>query len=232
MLSGRYTSTWSYAAHKTREIGARGIFAGWSISLLKDSLGCAVFFATFEWVKAQGFYSFIRWYYADAGHTEGRGTRVQPGAPGSSGSNVPTVRPHFALEPSFLLLAGLSASVAQSLIQYPLSLLQDLHYHRLASLDALHSRQAGATKRPPSAKETLRNYKHAYYKTFRQARSQAKRAGGLGKWAYRGFLWNTIRSMPATSGGLIVFELVRRRYAMTSEEVRIRVEDGWDVLLV
>ena len=230
MLSGRYTSMWHYALHKTNEIGVRGIFAGWSLSLLKDSLGCATFFCTFEYVKAQAFYSFVRWRYSQDHHTDIVVSRNE------NGSSVPTIRPHFAIEPTFLLLAGMSASFAQALIQYTLSLMQDLHYNRLDTLDALHSRKAtsstkGPISKPPPAKETFRNYAHAYHKTFRQVSKQAERAGGLWRWAYKGFWWNTLRAMPSTSAGLIIFELVRRRYALGEGEVRIRLE-GRDVLLV
>lgn len=54
--------------------------------------------------------------------------------------------------------------------------------------------------------------------------------GGWRRWLYKDFVWNTIRSTPSTSAGLIVFELVRRKYGMGDGEVRIN-EDGYDILL-
>src|ERR1700712_2492099 len=63
MLEGRYRNMWHYAYGKLRSIGPQGIFAGWSLSVLKDSFGYAVFFSTFEYVKAQMYYGFLtKWY--------------------------------------------------------------------------------------------------------------------------------------------------------------------------
>ncbi|GAQ11040.1 sugar transporter STL1 [Aspergillus lentulus] len=45
MLHGQYRSMWHYGQNKLKEIGLRGIFAGWSLSLLRDSFGYAVFFS-------------------------------------------------------------------------------------------------------------------------------------------------------------------------------------------
>ena len=233
MLSGQYQHMWHYALLKTREIGIRGIFSGWSLSFLKDSFGCATFFATFEYVKAQGFYSFVRWYYADINNSQLRGS-LKYGTYKAEDINRPTIRPHFAMEPAFLLFAGMAASFTQGLVQYPLGLVQDIHYARLDALDTLHAKRpcprSGADTRPP-ARESLRNYRHAYAKTLRQCELQIRRAGGVVRWAYRGFLQNTLKSMPSTSLGLVIFELVRRRYADQKDELRIEVE-GWDVVLV
>lgn len=44
-------------------MGLRDIFVGWGLSLAKDSLGSAVFFSAFEYVKAQDYYRFVTWYY-------------------------------------------------------------------------------------------------------------------------------------------------------------------------
>ena len=49
---GRPRSMWSFGWDKLRQIGLRGIFAGWGLSFAKDSLGSAIFFSAFEYVKA------------------------------------------------------------------------------------------------------------------------------------------------------------------------------------
>lgn len=36
VLSGHYNSMWQYGVLKLREIGVRGVFAGWSLSFLKE----------------------------------------------------------------------------------------------------------------------------------------------------------------------------------------------------
>lgn len=226
MLEGRYKDMWHYAYQKLRSIGPQGVFAGYSLSLFKDTLGCALFFSTFEYVKSQAYYGFLTRYYGkmDASALFGLSRQSLPFA--AEGSNIgekPVIRPHYLIEPTFLLLAGVSASITQQLIQHPLSRLQEIHFQRLESLD--YAAQLEHRKR-----SMFRLYYHAYEETFRQCKVQAVREGSWKKWLYRDFLWTTVRQTPSTSAGLIVFEVVRRKYAMGGEEVRIE-KDGYDILL-
>jgi hypothetical protein len=220
MLEGKYRNMWHYAYGKLKSIGPQGIFAGWSLSLIKDSFGFAVFFSTFEYVKAQMYYGFLtRWY--------GRKYKDVLPVPGSDddkdANGRPDIRPHYLIEPAFLLLAGVAASVAQQTINHPLTRIQDVHLNRLESIDY----QAQLENRKRSI---FRLYYHAYEQTFQQCQRQAKKVGGMRRWLYRNFLWTTIRQVPSTSAGLIVFEIVRRKYADTSEIVVIE-KDGFDILL-
>jgi hypothetical protein len=48
---------------KLQEIRPKGIFAGWSLSFLKDSLGSGLFFVAFETVKSQAYLKFVTAYY-------------------------------------------------------------------------------------------------------------------------------------------------------------------------
>ncbi|KAL7275330.1 hypothetical protein RUND412_001732 [Rhizina undulata] len=203
MLGGQYRSMWQYGKHKLHEIGWRGVFAGYGLSFWKESLGYGLFFGSFEFVKQQCYYSYLRWYYGKHLTTP------------SSSENHVYVRPHYALEPTFLLLAGVSASVSQHIIQHPLTKIQDIHYGRLESIDyasKIHNTSA------------LRGYRDSYDKTIEQCRIQAKKAGGWRRWLYRGFVGNTLRQVPSTSAGLIVFELARRRFGAAEEE-RVLIED-------
>ncbi|KAJ5095155.1 Mitochondrial substrate/solute carrier [Penicillium argentinense] len=215
LLEGQYRSMWHYGHHKLKQIGLRGIFAGWSLSFLRDSFGYAVFFSTFEYVKSQSYYSFITWYYGalHAEHLE----RI-PSA-GSSDRGVPLIKPHYALEPGFLLLAGVAASVAQQVIQHPLGVIQDLHLGRLEYLD----HQASLD---PSRRQMMRLYYHAYQETWKRCRRKVARAGGWRPWLFRGFFSTAIRQVPSTSAGLIIFELVRRRYASLADAVHIQSDGG------
>ena len=197
-------------------MGSRGIFAGWVLSWIKDGLGCAAFFATFECVKSQAFYAFVTRFYARRSEPDRR-RRAKRDA-------VRTIRPHFAIEPAFLLLAGASASVVQSLIQYPMNLIQEIHYQRIDALDRLARQRV-------SAVEMLKGYWVAYRRTGRICARMAQRAGGLRRWLYQGFMMNTLRQVPSTSAGLIIFELVRRRYADDREAISISV-DGSEILLM
>lgn len=221
MLEGQYKNMWHYAAEKLRSIGPQGIFAGWGLSLVKDSIGCAIFFSTFEYMKAQMYYGFLTNYYGKRDALAIFGTQTVSNA--SANNERLVIRPHYLMEPTFLLLAGVGASVAQQAIQYPITKVQDVHYGRLESLDY----QAQLEQRKRSM---FRLYYRAYEQTYDQCQRQANTFGGWRSWLYRGFVWNTIRQTPSTSAGLIVFEIVRRKYADTSDIVRIE-KDGYDVLL-
>ena len=238
ILNGRYRNMWHYSLDKLREIGPRGVFAGWTLSFLKDSLGYGVFFATFEYVKAQAYYAFIAKYYGDL-----RANPLSPllkprvvkednphhGQPPSKFSNPQidiTIKPHYAIEPTFLMFAGISASITQQLIQYPLSRITDIHFSSLEYLD----RQAAKRKDQISRRVMLRSYYSAYRRTFARCAKRAGRNGGWRRWLYKSFLVNTIKQVPSTSAGLVIFELVRRRYGTELESVRIE-KDGYDILL-
>lgn len=210
-----------YGKSKLREIGARGVMAGWSLSFFKDALGSALFFGTFEYIKSQSFYSFITWYYGSYDTVFSTQTSARQVAYSSEGRLM--IRPHYALEPSFILAAGVTASVAQQLVVYPLSNIQTVHYERLEQLDI-------QAKKTQNTRSMLNVYYHAYEKTLAQCSLESKTAGGWRKYLYRGFLLNTMRQIPSTSAGLIVFELVRRKYATEAEAVRIE-KDGYDILL-
>lgn len=220
MLEGKHGTMWSYARAKLQEIGIRGVCAGWTLSFVKDSLGYGAFFATFEYVKSQAYYDFARAYYGSYKpmfeyHPYKSTMRVE--------NETPTIRPHYAMEPTFILLAGVAATVAQQLIQYPLNEIQDVHYGRLESLDY-------QAKLEPPKRKMLWLYYRAYEQTYLQCSTQAKRVGGWRCWLYKGFLGNTIRQIPSTSAGLVVFEVIRRKYGIDTEEVVIE-RDGYQILL-
>jgi hypothetical protein len=193
MLEGRYTSMWQYSLHKLKEIGLRGVFSGWTMSLIKDSTSCALLFGTFEYTKAQLYYQFLPIYY-------------HPKISNEVSDPLQPIRPHYLLEPTFILAAGAFATFAQQSVQYPLNRIQDLHFGRLESLDYKASLEK-------NSRQLMRIYYHAYLETFQQAKAQSLLAGGWRTWLYKGFLWNTIRQAPSTSAGLIVFEILRRKYA-------------------
>ena len=208
ILSGKYKNMWRYGFGKLREIGPRGAFAGWGLSLVKDTVGYGIFFATFEYVKAQSYYAFATRYYGNlqAWTLGGLPRQERVGA-----SGIPTIKPHYAIEPAFLLFAGVSASVLQQLINHPLSAIQEVHH-------------SGLDERPQAFSRS------AYEKTLRECSSHVLGAGGWRQYFYRGFIWDTLRQIPSTSAGLVIFELVRRRYADESEAMRIQ-KDGYEIVL-
>jgi hypothetical protein len=121
------------------------------------------------------------------------------------------------------MMAGVVASIAQQAIQHPLSRIQDLHLGRLEYLDH-HASLI------PSRQKMMQLYYHAYQETFKRCERKAKRAGGWRPWLFRGFVGSSIRQVPSTSAGLVIFELVRRRYASLADAVHIQ-SDGYDILL-
>lgn len=241
-VNGRPQSMWSFSYAKLRDIGMRGIFAGWSLSLTKDSLGSAVFFSSFEYIKAQSYYGFVAWYYGDLSETminvlsRKRTTHDDDGEK----HHGKTIRPHYAIEPVFLLLAGMGASFAQQVVLHPLSHIQVEHWEKLEALDAQASKIRAFTQSTVTSKPTVRwtmfkAYYHAYRETWAHCVAQARAQEGNGpnamrRWLYRGFWWSTIRQVPSTSAGLVIFELVRRKYGLGGEPVRIN-KDGYNILL-
>ncbi len=220
VLEGNYKNMWHYGYSKLKEIGLRGAFAGWGLSFVKDAIGHALFFATFEYVKAQGYYTFLSTWY---GGLSSQYVGFEPETEATKESGISVLKPHYAIEPGFLMLAGVTASVAQRTVQHPISLVQSVHFRSLSNLDnqaKLHS----------SSSKKLHHYCSAYKKTYHRCLVRARRAGGWRHWLYRGFLWNTLKQVPSTSAGLIIFELVRRRYGNGAEAMRIERE-GYDILL-
>ncbi|GAB7359750.1 hypothetical protein MBLNU230_g6922t1 [Neophaeotheca triangularis] len=221
MLSGKYKTMYHYAFQKSIEIGPRGIFAGFSLSFLKDSFGYGAFFATFEYLKSQAFYGFVSSYYGHYGKlSEGQQRRVDAQ---SSGLERAVIRPHYMLEPAFILLAGIAASITQQAVQYPLSKIQEVHYGRVEAIDFAPNGGKGGQL-------SARLYTSAYRRTLQDCLSLAAEAGGLRRWLYGGFLMGTLRQVPSTSAGLIVFEVLRRKYSNDEDAVKIR-KDGYDILL-
>ncbi|KAJ1337401.1 Mitochondrial carrier protein [Microdochium nivale] len=252
--NGKQKSMWAFSGEKLREIGVRGVFAGWTLSLTKDSLGSAVFFSVFEYVKAQSYYKFVHWYYAELSEdtvnilARKRPTDKAKGLVSASDEvgifandrhkkkHKTVIQPHYAIEPIFLLFAGMSASFAQQFVLHPLTHIQVRHWDHLENLDAKFNRMrdsaaTAAPGQPRGRLRMLRAYYRAYQETFTWCKTEAAREGmGVTKYLYRGFLWNTIRQVPSTSAGLIIFELVRRKYGLGGGEVRIS-GDNYDILL-
>ena len=208
---------WHFAHSELKSIGMRGIFAGFRVSLLKDSCGFGLFFATFEYVKSQGYQAFLKQRYGSTALSE---MKSQP----SSSS----VKLHFGIEPMFLFLAGVSAAIAQQIVFHPLSKVQALHHVMSEQANYSHIMNqcrkeltVPACRQTQPAYATLRRFFYIYYQTFAQCRIMASKSDtkGLLRWLYHVFLMSTFRQIPSTSTGLVVFELLRRRYGIVDHKV-------------
>ena len=196
-------------------MGPRGIFAGWTLSWIKDGIGCAAFFATFEVIKSQGFYAFLAYLYG------GQRSNTTGGDCGTGPTRSAT--PHYTVEPIFILSGGVSATIVQQAVQHPLGLVCEAHSQRIRALDKL-ARLSG------SPRVMMKGYRDACWRTARMCARKARLIGGWGRWLYQGFWSSTTRSIPSTSAGLIIFELVRRRYADDTSGTKIDV-DGNEIIL-
>ncbi|KAG9577236.1 hypothetical protein KCU77_g13568, partial [Aureobasidium melanogenum] len=67
LTQGTYKNMWDYASRKLQTIGARGAFAGWGLSFVKDSFGYGLFFGAFEFIKSQCFYEYVSHWYSRYG---------------------------------------------------------------------------------------------------------------------------------------------------------------------
>lgn len=232
MLDGKYKNALHYGGKKLAEIGFRGVFAGWELSLLKDSFGYGFFFATFEYVKAQGYYGFVKSYYGGLSPYR-HGLILPPRTSTDNQEGTIVIKPHYAIEPTFLMLAGISATVAQQLITYPVSLVQSTHHGSMARRHVLTLSDTTATTtiRPSLQVQPRHGFLFkSYASTFRRCRVLAGRMGSWRRWLWKGFFLNTIKQVPSTSAGLVIFELVRRRYGVQTQVLTIE-EYGYKILL-
>ena len=190
LLHSSHKTMWSYSLSKLIEIGPQGVFAGYPISFIKESVGFACFFATFETVKGQWYRTYIKYF-----HNGEKGNR--------------------ALYPSFILGAGALAAVSVQAVHYPIGKIQKLHLMRLEALDEINK------NRPPTSKYSMwKLYSKTYMHTFEKAAKlvQKDAGGSWFRWLYAGFSRTTLTTMPSTSIGLVVFEIMRIRYSVTDDE--------------
>ena len=196
----KYKDMWRYGLYKSQELGFRRLYAGWGLCFAKDTAGCAVFFATFEFVKSRCYKGFVEHYYGPSNSLADESmngiTTVH--------RDVKLGKPHYAVEPAFLMLAGIAASVIQQAIQHPLERIQDSFYKVLQSTS---SDKSGRQTWRYSRRET----RQAYQRTVKRIQRHAQRVHGWRRCLFKGFFWNTVRQVPSTSAGLVIFELVRRR---------------------
>lgn len=218
-LEGKHQAWGTYVAHKLKEIGVVGVFAGFGFSLVKESLGFAFYFSTFELVKTRGYNltydtisryrkirSSIRSFF---GYTDD-----VPALLNREAISLEQKRLTRILKSTFILLAGASAAVSLLAVQYPLSKVQQIHFGRLELIDQLN----------PGLKNNKvsflgRFYPHSYIDTYHRVKKLKIKANT--SWirlAYKGFATNALTMIPATSVGLLVFEIMRTKLADSLED--------------
>ncbi|EWC43524.1 hypothetical protein DRE_07486 [Drechslerella stenobrocha 248] len=218
LVKDGHMSFWAYGRKKLTEMGLRGVFAGYGLNLAKEALGYAFFFSSFEYIKQQAYYGWLSHYY---GHQH---RYLHPFGTKAS-DPITIIKPHWTLEPMFILLAGAGASFTSQAIFHPFNQVQNVHLRQLEFMD-----RTTATARNNHPYKWWARYSDAYRQTYLDCKSLANTNNGWRKWLYQGYLLNTVKSTPGTAAVLIVFELVRRRFGEDVGAASIQ-HDGFKIVL-
>ncbi|KAI9279816.1 mitochondrial carrier domain-containing protein [Sporodiniella umbellata] len=208
LLEGKHRSMYQFAKSTFKELGIASAYRGFTLTLMRDSLSCGLFFATFEWVKQQGYYYFLDGIYGL--HVDSPATIMElemgwnRAATEESAKAVTTPttnseRPPLILEPLFIIFAGAAAAIAYQLIDHPLSKIHSIFYVEEGQSEFAN-------------KHNRESVRVLYRRTYDQCLAQVKLNGGSWrKFLYQEFGNTVLRVVPATSVGFLVFELVKQK---------------------
>ena len=221
MIEGSHENLWKFGINKLKEIGLVGVFAGYSFSLIKESIGFAFYFSTFETIKTQGYSITYKIFKFFRDQEEMIKSKLQSlfswddVKVDEKMQRLERYRLERLLKTSFILIAGASAAFALLAVQYPLTKVQKIHLSRLEALDIY---SASTRKEKPF----IKLYYNSYIDTFNQVlRMKQKAKVTWFKAAYSGFIRNAVTTIPATSVALLVFEITRTRLVSSMEEPEI-----------
>lgn len=209
MLNGSHENLWQYGLFKLRDVGLVGVFAGYGFSLVKESIGFAFYFSTFEVVKTRGYELTYRLITNYRKAKQYLGTKFSINQEQKQVDEqlvrLEQTRLTKILKSSFVLLAGASAAFSLLAVQYPLSKIQSVHLSRLEALDIYNASKS-------SNRPFIKLYYNSYIDTYNQVMKIKKKSSMT--WlqlGYRGFFRNALTTIPATSVGLLVFEIMRTK---------------------
>lgn len=213
LISGKQAkegNMFNYAWKKLNQVGLTGIFAGFWLNFIKESVGFGCYFTVFETIKNYG-------YYVAKGLFDGVGkitdnSKELFGLEVSNDLNNVT-KGERVLRLTFVLIAGASAGYTLMGIQYPINKIQKIHLAKLEALDLYNEASRIETSR------WFKIYYHSYKQTW-DIILQRQMASGLpwGQFMYKGFNKFALANVPATSIGLLVFEIGRERLTEELEE--------------
>ncbi|ORY78605.1 mitochondrial carrier domain-containing protein [Protomyces lactucae-debilis] len=222
VLGGKMPNLWLWCLQTVQKTGLKPIFGGFLLSAMKESVSMAAFFCLFEMVKGQGYYAFLRLIYGrDHLSLYNSSFGNHRNQDNLEGEGKPAARPYWMIGPTFLLAAGLAASVAHTSVHYPLTRIQNVHMTRLESASYRQRFEAQFHNRA-AASVYLGEYSTTLQQCHAQAQKYAKRAGssvtaGWGRFLFRGFTQTAIRGAPATAVGLIIFESFRSHFSQQGD---------------
>ncbi|CCH42528.1 hypothetical protein BN7_2072 [Wickerhamomyces ciferrii] len=218
LLKGQHENLWKFGWKKLREVGVSGVFAGYSLSFLKESTGFAVYFCLFETIKNQGFRfardSLINFrYYKEKVMSPFNFTMTKE----EYIKQCENEKKFKFLKTSFVFLAGMTASFSLQMIQYPLTKIQSIHLSRLEAFDIYGSALPNGGK-PQSRSRMLTIYYNTYLDTLEHVLFiQSNSKLSWYDWLYRGFRRHALTTIPATTIGLVVLESLRSKLAVEIE---------------
>ncbi|CAO3635044.1 unnamed protein product [Cunninghamella echinulata] len=230
LLEGKHRSLYQFAKNTLKELGIASAYRGFTLTLIRDSLACGLFFATFEWVKQQGYYYYLDEMYGlhvvsskvledletswkeemkelvDPHHHHHQQQQIQQQIQQQQ-LQKQQQRPPLLLEPIFVILAGAAAAVAYQCIDHPFSKIHSIFYIEEGQSEFTHK-----TKREP--------VNVLYKRTWEQCKLQVKLNGGSWmKFLYQEFGSTVLKVVPATSVGFLVFELLKREIDFRSMDL-------------
>lgn len=210
---------WIYGLNKLKEIGLVGVFAGYGFSLIKESLGFAFYFSAFETVKTQGYhltYKMINSYQGFKKSLNDKFTYIGiiSKAPQVDQNKVKLEEKRLTklLKSTFVLLAGASAAFSLLAIQYPLTKVQKIHLSRLEALDVYN---ASRNSRRPFIKLYYNSYIDTYLQVIKMKHKSKLSWFNV---SYKGFFRYAYTTIPSTTIGLLVFEIMRTKLSDSLED--------------
>lgn len=213
LISGKQAkegNMFKYTWKKLQQVGLTGIFAGFWLNFIKESIGFGCYFTVFETVKNYG-------YYVAKGVFDGVGkitdnSKELLGLEVNNDMNEVT-KGERVLRLTFVLIAGASAGYTLMGIQYPINKIQKVHLARLEALDLYNEASRIETSR------WFKIYYHSYKQTWDIILQKQTLSGDTwGRFMYKGFNKFALANVPATSIGLLVFEIGREKLTKEIEE--------------
>ncbi|KAH3900503.1 uncharacterized protein SCODWIG_00154 [Saccharomycodes ludwigii] len=182
-----HLSLWKFGFLKLKEIGFPGIFyGGFTLSLLKDSIGFASYFGVFEYLK-------------NSSNVHALSTRL------SNNHKIHKVSQTF--------VAGIVAAFVLQLSQYPIDKIQKIHLSQLEIQDYVH---IGNGKTVTKDVSPFKMYAHTYKYTWDAIKkNNQNNYRHILKWLYKGFWKHTLAIIPSTTSGLLFLEYLRTKTEIT-----------------
>lgn len=209
-LTRMHQSLWKFGFDKLKQAGFLGVFyGGFSLSILKESLGFAVYFGSFEYLKYNGYDLLL----PTKNHKEttlpsNQNEQKDP----TSSTTVRDLSMRSEPRPGYLnrktlqtFNAGVSAAFFLQVIQFPINKILKVHVSNLQMQSELNFNIL--TK---SLKHNWSIYSSSYINTFKNIKAlYTKEKCTFAAWSYKGFWRNTLAIIPGTTASLLALEYLR-----------------------